>query len=61
MEAIKNFVEKERGNLLSNLRDDEMRKNDPIVGQFMRGRVVIEERYLQTLDKILEYIKKEDN
>ena len=57
MEALKEYLEKKKAHLITSLNEDSTRKTDPIVGQFMRGRVVIEEDYLKTVDEILEYIK----
>ena len=57
MEAIKEYIEKTRAHLLTEMKDDEIRKNDPILGQFLKGRLVIENHYLNTLDSILEMLK----
>ena len=57
METLKEYLEKKKASLITNLNDDTARKTDPIVGQFMRGRVVIEEDYLKTVDEILEFLK----
>ena len=57
MEALKEYLEKKKAHLITNLSEDSTRKTDPIVGQFMRGRVVVEEDYLKTIDDILSFIK----
>ena len=59
MEVIKEYIEKKRARLLTEIRDDESRKNDAIIGQFMKGRLVVEEHYLKTLDEIMEMLKNE--
>lgn len=58
METLREYIEKKRGRLLTEIKDDEGRKNDPIIGQFMRGRLVIENNYLDTLNDILDMIKE---
>ena len=60
METLKEYVEKVRAHLLTDLTADEARTGDPIIGQFMKGRVVIENHYLKTLDQILDMLKKEE-
>lgn len=60
MEALKEFLEKKKASILINLKEDTARIKDPIVGQFMRGRSVIEEDYLATLDNILDYLKEKE-
>ena len=59
MEAIKEYIEKNPARLLTEIRDDESRKNDIIIGQFMKGRLAVEEHYLKTLDEITEMLKNE--
>ena len=56
METLKEYIEKKKASLITSLNDDTARKTDPIVGQFMRGRVVIEEDYLKTVDEILNFL-----
>lgn len=56
METLKEYLEKKKASLITSLNDDTVRKTDPIVGQFMRGRVVIEEDYLKTVDEILNFL-----
>jgi len=58
MEALREYIEKKRARLLTEMKDDEGRKNDPIIGQFMKGRLVAEGHYLETLDDILGMIKE---
>ena len=60
MEALKEFLEKKKASILINLKEDTARIKDPIVGQFMRGRSVIEEDYLATLDNVLDYLKEKE-
>lgn len=59
MENLKNYIEKVRAHLLIELKEDEARKNDPIIGQFMKGRIAVENNYLKTLDTILDMLKED--
>ena len=58
MEILREYIEKKRARLLTEMKEDDSRKNDPILGQFMKGRLVVEGHYLETLDTILEMIKE---
>lgn len=60
METIREYIEKKRARLLTEIKDDDQRKDDPIIGQFMKGRLVVENYYLETLENILEMIKDLD-
>ncbi len=58
MEIVREYIEKKRARLMTEIKDDEQRKDDPIIGQFMKGRLVVENYYLETLDDILDMMKE---
>lgn len=58
METVREYIEKKRARLMTEIKDDEQRKDDPIIGQFMKGRLVVENHYLETLDDILDMMKE---
>lgn len=52
MEELKMNIETEIALTTKHLEEDKARINDPIIGQFFRGRVAVEEQTLIVLRKI---------
>lgn len=52
MEELKMNIETEIALTTKHLEEDKARLNDPILGQFFRGRVAVEEQNLIVLRKI---------
>ena len=54
MEQLFDELKNRRAILMSNISEDKGRFADPFLGQFMRGRVAVEENEVDWLDKLLE-------
>ena len=52
MEELKMTIETEIALTTKHLQEDKERVNDPILGQFFRGRVAVEESQLMCLRKL---------
>jgi len=57
MEQIINELKNRRAILMSNLTEDKGRFSDPFLGQFMRGRVAVEENIIEWIDRMLAEIE----
>lgn len=55
---VMEFIERRRAALLTDIKGDEARTNDPIIGNHMKGRLAVEQHYLQTLEDLMEIIKE---
>lgn len=58
MDELKMNLETEIALTTKHLEEDKARINDPILGQFFRGRVAVEESALSTLRKISDIANK---
>ena len=58
MEELKELLTDKKAVLKTNISEDKARYNDPFLGQFMRGRVAVEEHWAEFCDKILEIVDK---
>ena len=58
MEELKELVSDKRAIIKANITEDKGRYGDPFLGQFMRGRVAVEEHWLEFCEKILEIIDR---
>lgn len=58
MDELKMNLETEIALTTKHLEEDKARINDPILGQFFRGRVAVEESTLSTLRKISDMANK---
>lgn len=61
MDKIREFVKNRQASVYRALELDRKYVNDVYNGQFMRGRVAVEEHYLSDLDKLIELIKECEN
>ena len=52
VDELKMNIETEIALMTKHLEEDKQRINDPILGQFFRGRVAVEEQLLTTLRKL---------
>lgn len=52
VDELKMNIETEIALMTKHLEEDKQRINDPILGQFFRGRVAVEEQMLTTLRKL---------
>ena len=57
MEQIINELKNRKAIIMSNVTEDKGRYSDPFLGQFMRGRVAVEENELEWLDKLIAAIE----
>ena len=58
MEELKMTIETEIALTTKHLEEDKQRTNDPILGQFFRGRVAVEESQLMCLRKLSDITNK---
>lgn len=58
METIKELLENRKAILKGAISDDKACFNDPFVGQHMRGRVSVEERWLEEVEKLLDIVDR---
>ena len=58
MEELKELLTDKKAVLKQNISEDKGRYNDPFLGQFMRGRVAVEEHWAEFCDKVLEIVDK---
>ena len=58
MDELKELVTDKKAILKSDITEDRARYGDPFLGQFMRGRVAVEEHWLEFCEKILEIIDR---
>jgi len=61
MEKLKELLQEKRASLKTNITEDKGRYTDPFLSQFMRGRVAVEEHWLEFCDDILEMLDKGGN
>lgn len=54
MEQIIDELKNRRAILMNNIAEDKGRYSDPFLGQFMRGRVAVEENEVDWIDKVLK-------
>lgn len=54
MDELKMNLETEIALTSKHLEEDRQRINDPILGQFFRGRVAVEEQTLSVLKKVMD-------
>jgi hypothetical protein len=47
--------------LKGGITEDKARYGDAFLGQFMRGRVAVEERWLEETERLIEFIEKHGN
>lgn len=53
MEQLFDELKNRRAILMSKISEDKERFSDPFLGQFMRGRVAVEENMVDWLDKLI--------
>lgn len=58
MEELKNYLETVIALTTKHIADDEAWKEDPINGQFNRGRLAVEKSELEILKKISDMVNK---
>ena len=56
MKNIIKILEDRKAMLKGSMAEDKARYNDPFLGQFMRGRVAVEERWLEEIEDLIEII-----
>ncbi len=58
MEQLKELLTDKKAILKTHITEDKARYNDPFLSQFMRGRVAVEEEYLDFCERVLEILEK---
>jgi hypothetical protein len=58
MNEILEALQNRKAILKGSIAEDKARYNDAFLGQFMRGRVAVEERWLEEVDKLIEVIER---
>ncbi len=58
MDEIMEMIKSRRAVQMGNMTEDKARFGDPFLGQFMRGRVAVEENDIEWLDKIIAAFEK---
>ena len=58
METIKELLENRKAILKGYITSDKTLYNDPFLGQHARGKVCIEEKWLEETERLLELIEK---
>lgn len=57
MQQIIDEIKSHRALIMGHLTEDKGRFSDPFLGQFMRGRVAVEENEVDWLDKLIAAIE----
>ena len=57
MEQLINEIKDRKAIVMSHISEDKGRFGDPFLGQFMRGRVAVEEDEVEWLDKLIAAVK----
>jgi hypothetical protein len=57
MEEILEMLQNRKAIQMGHIAEDKGRYNDPFLGQFMRGRVAVEENDVDWLDDIIERVE----
>lgn len=58
MDVLRDVLESRKAVLKSMISDDKACFTDPFLSQHMRGRVAVEERWLEETERILEILTK---
>lgn len=58
MNEILEMIKSRRAIQMGNMTEDKARFGDPFLGQFMRGRVAVEENDIAWLDKIIAALEE---
>lgn len=59
MNEILEELKNRRAILMGHMTEDKVRFNDPFLGQFMRGRVAVEENEVEWIDKMIARMEDE--
>lgn len=59
MNDVLKILEDRKAALKGSMTEDRARYSDPFLGQFMRGRVAVEERWLEEIEEIIGLIEKQ--
>jgi len=58
VKEVMEYIERKRAALLTDIKGDEARTGDPIIGNHMKGRLAVEQHYLQVLEELMDMIKE---
>lgn len=57
-DSLIEVLENRKAILKGNISEDKARYNDPFLGQHMRGRVAVEERWLEETERLIAALQK---
>jgi len=56
--TLTEVLENRKAILKNNITEDKARYSDPFLGQFMRGRVAVEENWLEETERLIAVLQK---